>query len=169
MAEEGSYTWWRENYQTDLRYQGVCNVLTQIGVDCSQTEVDHFPPNISYSGSSYTWLSYGNRPAFPLPKYLHRFHRGDGGMGGHISTTGSTSVAKYWSGELRGYMRDDDYYGAMRQDIIDKQNVALSATGNRHFFDPILFPAICLARKLGLISHGELYEILVNQMNSYGL
>ncbi len=163
MPNEGSYDWWRANYATDARYLKVASVLT--GVDCSQVEVDHFPPNASYTGTLYdSRVSYGGRPAFPLPKYLHRYKKGDGGMGGHASTTGSTFVQVGWTGELTMLMAAGKYFEAMRQDIFDKQNVAYYASGNRHLFDELMAPAVKLAVHLGLITETEGYSLLFSAM-----
>ena len=165
MANPGSYTWWRDNYLTDPGFQAVCTILAANGVDCTQVEVDHFPPNASYTGSAFDgMLPYGARPAFPLPKYIHRFHSGGGGMGGHASTTGSTSVSAFWTGEVRARMQAGDYWGAMKYDIIDKKNLALFYTNgrDRNLFDGILRPAVELARALGLVSDTQYYDLLMD-------
>lgn len=163
---KGSYDWWRANYATDPDYLAVSNVLTPLGVDCTHVEVDHFPPNAAYTGTTYERkLSYGARPAFPLPKYLHRFHRGGGGMGYHASTTGRTFVQAGWTGELKGHMSGGGFYDAMRQDIVDKQNVAFAACGNRHLFDKLMRPGVELAVVRGLLSQSEAYAIIFGQMN----
>jgi hypothetical protein len=163
MPVKGSYQWWRENYASDAEFQRVCGVLKLFGVDCSQVEVDHFPPNASYTGTTYDRiLAYGARPAFPLPKYLHRFHRGEGGMGGHITTTGSTDVAKSWTPQLRAQMAAGDFHGAMKQDIVDKQNVALATTAgqDRNLFNGLLRPGVDLAYSQGLINEAQYYDLL---------
>lgn len=168
MAVEGSYDWWRANYESDERYIAVCKVLTGRGIDCSETEVDHFPPNKSYEGTSYEHVTYGQRPAFPLPKYLHRYHKGGGGMGGHVSTTGTTFVAQAWTPQLGAKMEAGNFYGAMKQDIIDKQNVALGASGDRNLFNAILQPAVLLAHNGGLITAGEYLDICWNDFQGLG-
>ena len=163
MAIEGSYQWWRENYSTNNEFQRVCGVLASHGVDCSAVEVDHFPPNAAYSGSAFDRrLPYAARPSFPLPKYLHRFHTGGGGMGGHASTTGSTFVAKGWTPQLKAKMTAGNFYGAMKQDIIDKKNVALHATNSadRNLFNHLMVPAVQLVHSLGMISEAEFYDLL---------
>jgi hypothetical protein len=170
MSWPGSYQWWRENYATDPGFQAVCTVLTSNGVDCSQVEVDHFPPNASYTGSAYdTMLPYGARPAFPLPKYVHRFHSGGGGMGGHASTTGSTFVSAVWTGEVRNMMQAGNFYGAMKYDIIDKKNLALFYTNgqNRNLFNGVLRPAVDLARSVALIDDAQYYDLL-NDLGAWG-
>jgi hypothetical protein len=166
----GSYQWWRDNYTTDAEFQRVCGVLKGYGVDCSAVEVDHFPPNASYAGSTYDkQLPYAARPAFPVPKYLHRFHSGDGGMGGHVSSTGSTFVAKTWTPQLGAKMSSGNFYSAMKQDIVDKQNVALGATNgqDRKLFNKLLAPAVELVQKLGMISDAEYYDLL-NDLGVFG-
>jgi len=161
MAKEGSYDWWRANYATNTEYLNVAGILTKLGVDCTAVEVDHFPPNASYKGTFYDGkASYGARPAFPLPKYLHRYKKGNGGFGGHASTTGSTFVQVGWTGELSGLMAGGDYYGAMGKDIIDKQNVAFCAAGDRHLFDGLMIPAVNLAKTLGFISESQVYQLV---------
>lgn len=165
MPMKGSYDWWRQNWASDAEYAKVAQVLTKRGVDCTQVEVDHFPPNAAYTGTMYaSQLSYGARPAFPLPKYLHRYHKGGGGMGYHASSTGRTFVQSGWTSQLKGQMSSGSYYGAMRQDIVDKQNVALAACGDRHLFDGLMKPAVELAMIKGLISKAEAYEIVINQL-----
>ena len=168
MAAEGSYDWWRANYATDARYIAICQVLQIKGVDCSETEVDHFPPNKSYEGTGFTHVTYGQRPAFPLPKYLHRFHKGDGGMGGHVSTTGTTSVAKGWTPQLGAKMSLGNFYGAMKQDLIDKKNVAFCASGDRNLFNAILQPSVFLAHNGGLITAEEYLDICWNDFQGLG-
>jgi hypothetical protein len=163
MAIEGSYQWWRENYRTNIEFERVCVALEQFGVDVSETEIDHFPPNAAYTGSGYDKkLPYAARPSFPLPKYLHRFHTGGGGMGGHASTTGSTFVAKGWTPQLQSQMSAGNFYGAMKQDIIDKKNVALSATlgRDRNLFNKLMVPAIHLVYNNGMINEAEYYDLL---------
>lgn len=175
MHKEGSYNWWRANYSTDERYFSICQILKSRGINCRDTEIDHFPPNKSYEGTAYaTKLLYGARPAFPLPKFLHRFHRGEGGMGGHVSTTGTTFVAKGWEGvkgwtpQLSDQMAKNNFYGAMKQDIIDKQNVALSRAGNRNLFNPVLQPAVKLAFDEKLINYEQYLDICWNYFNGLG-
>lgn len=164
MAMKGSYAWWRANYATDPSYAAVAAVLTPLGIDCKEVEVDHFPPNAAYSGTKYDQsLKETKRPAFPLPKYLHRYHRGDGGMGYHASTTGRTFVQSGWTGELKGHMSVGNFYAAMRQDIIDKQNVAYCVCEDRHLFDVLMRPAVDLALFHGLISSLEAHQIYVDQ------
>ena len=163
MALEGSYQWWRENYATNDEFKHVCGVLTQFGIDCSQVEIDHFPPNAAYIGSAFNRrLAYPARPSLPLPKYLHRYHAGGGGMGGHASTTGSTFVAKRWTPELRTQMVAGNFHGAMKQDIIDKKNIALSATDgqNRKLFDKLMLPAVHMVHSLGMIDEAQYYDLL---------
>lgn len=170
MAIEGSYLWWRENYTRDPEFQRVCGVLANYGVDCSAVEVDHFPPNASYTGTAFDrMLAYGARPAFPLPKYLHRFHTGGGGMGGHASTTGSTFVAKVWTPQLKAKMASGDFHGAMKQDIIDKKNVALGATmgKDRALFNRLMKPAVDLAYRQGLFAETAYYDLL-NDLGEWG-
>lgn len=169
MPLRGSYQWWRDNYPTDADFQRICGVLKNYGVDCSEVEVDHFPPNAAYTGAVGQQLTYASRPAFPLPKYLHRFHRGGGGMGGHASTTGSTFVSAGWTGQLRASISAGSFHGAMKQDIIDKRNVALHATHgrDRRLFDPILLPAVDLVHQLGFIDEAELYD-LYNDLGAWG-
>ena len=168
MPHRGSYDWWRANYATDPDYLAVSAVLAPMGVDCTQVEVDHFPPNAAYTGTSYEHrASYGARPAFPLPKFLHRWQgRGQGGMGGHASTTGSTFVQRGWTTDLRTSMSANNYYAAMNQDIIDKQNVALHVCGNRHLFDTLMRPAVELAVQYGFITQTEAYDIYVNRFGN---
>lgn len=164
MAKKGSYTWWRANYSTDADYLAVAAVLAPLGYNCDQVEVDHFPPNASYSGAFAEQLTYGNRPAFPLPKYLHRYRKGDGGMGGHASSTGSTAVQKGWTSQLSAHMASGSFYGAMRDDIIDKQNVAEVACRDRNLFNKLLKPAVTLAFEDGLLSGDEYYHIMMNYL-----
>ena len=168
MAIEGSYDWWRANYASDARYIAVCQVLQNRDVDCSETEVDHFPPNKSYEGTTFANITYGQRPAFPVPKYLHRFHKGGGGMGGHVSTTGSTFVSNGWTPMLSKKMALGNFFGAMNADLIDKQNVAFCASGNRNLFDPILQPAVYLAHSGGLIKAEEYLHICWNFFRGLG-
>jgi hypothetical protein len=170
MAIEGSYQWWRENYTTNTEFQRVCGVLKGHGVDCTEVEIDHFPPNAAYTGSSFDkQLPYAARPSLPLPKFLHRFHSGGGGMGGHASTTGSTFVAKRWTPELKTQMVAGNFHGAMKQDIIDKKNVALSATygADRKLFNALMLPAVQLVHKLDMISEAEFYDLL-NDLGVFG-
>jgi len=169
MANPGSYQWWRDNYSGDPGFQAVCTALTANGVDCTEVEVDHFPPNASYAGSPYDGLPYGARPAFPLPKYVHRFHSGGGGMGGHASTTGSTFVSAQWTAEVRQQMQAGNFYGAMKYEIIDKKNLALFYTNgtDRNFFNGILRPAVDLARSLALIDDTQYYDLL-NDLGAWG-
>lgn len=170
MASQGSYTWWRENFKTNADFISTCNELGKYGVDCSNVEVDHFPPNAAYSGTQFeNSLSYDDRPAFPLPKYLHRFKKGGGGMGGHASTTGLTYVSKIWTPQLKSHMNAGDFFGAMKQDIIDKKNVALFATDgrNRHLFDKLMVPGVKLVYELDMISETQYYDIL-NQLSYWG-
>lgn len=170
MAIEGSYQWWRENYTSDAEFQRVCGILERYGVDCSAVEIDHFPPNASYTGTRYDgMLTYAARPAFPLPKYLHRFRTGGGGMGGHASTTGKTFVSKGWTPQLSAKMAADDFHGAMKQDIIDKKNVALGATmgRDRNLFNRLMQPAVELAYRQGLFGETEYYDLL-NDLGAWG-
>jgi len=168
VANAGSYQWWRDNYRSDPGFQSVCAVLEANGVDCSAVEIDHFPPNASYSGP-YNALPYAARPAFPLPKFVHRFHSGGGGMGGHASTTGSTFVSARWTGEIRARMQAGDFYGAMKYDIIDKKNLALFYTNgtNRNLFNGILRPAVELAHELGFVDETQYYDLL-NDLGAWG-
>lgn len=170
MAIEGSYQWWRSNYRSDAEFLRVRRVLEGFGIDCSEVEIDHIPPNASYTGTRYArMLTYAARPAFPLPKYLHRFHSGGGGMGGHASTTGSTFVAKVWTPQLKAKMAAGDFHGAMKQDIIDKQNVALGATmgKNRTLFNKLMQPAATLAFKQGILGETHYYDLL-NDLGAWG-
>ena len=164
MAKKGSYTWWRANFATDPDYAAVATVLVPLGYNCALVEVDHFPPNASYPAGLASQISYGARPAFPLPKYLHRYRKGGGGMGGHASSTGSTAVQKFWTGQLTAQMAAGNVYGAMRDDIIDKQNVAFVACGDRNLFNNLMKPAVNLALELGLLSHNEYYHIVMNYL-----
>ena len=163
MANEGTYQWWMQNYRSNGDFQRVCNVLQGYGVDCSQVEIDHFPPNAAYTGTQYDrMLPYASRPSVPLPKYLHRFHGGGGGMGGHASTTGSTFVAKVWTPELKAKMTAGDFHGAMKQDIIDKRNVALFATQgrDRNLFNVLMIPAVKFVYERGMIDETQYYDLL---------
>lgn len=170
MAKDGSYQWWRDNYASHPEYQRVCGILKGYGVDCAATEVDHFPPNAAYTGTAYdNLLPYAARPSLPLPKYLHRFHTGGGGMGGHVSTTGSTFVAQGWTPQLRTQMASGNFHGAMKQDIIDKKNVALCATQgkDRNLFNGLMLPAVQLVRELGMIGDAEYFDLL-NDLGAFG-
>ena len=169
MANEGSYQWWRDNYSSNPGFQAVCSVLTDAGVNCSAVEIDHFPPNAAYTGSPFNRLPFNARPAFPLPKYIHRFHAGGGGMGGHASTTGSTFVSARWTGEIRNMMQAGNFHGAMKYDIIDKKNLALFYTNgtNRNLFNGILKPAVDLARELTLVNETQYYDLL-NDLGVWG-
>jgi hypothetical protein len=163
MALEGSYQWWRENYSSNDEFQRVCGVLAQYGIDCSAVEVDHFPPNAAYTGTPYAQrLAIPARPSLPLPKYLHRYFAGGGGMGGHASTTGSTFVSKVWTPQLRARMTGGDFHGAMKQDIIDKKNLALHATDgqDRKLFDKLMLPAVHMVHSLGMIDEAQYYDLL---------
>jgi hypothetical protein len=169
MSIEGSYKWWRENYASNAEFQRVCRVLEGYSVDCSAVEIDHFPPNAAYAGSPYDRkLTYAARPSLPLPKYLHRFRTGGGGMGGHASTTGSTFVAKVWTPQLQSQMTSSNFHGAMKQDIIDKKNLALSATygKDRNLFNNLMIPAVSLVVRVGILSEGECYDLL-NDLGAY--
>lgn len=170
MAIEGSYLWWRENYKTNAEFQRVSQILQGFGVDCSAVEIDHFPPNAAYTGSPFDKrLPYAARPSFPLAKYLHRYHTGGGGMGGHASTTGSTFVSKGWTPELKAQMVAGNFYGAMKQDIIDKRNVALVATNStdRNLFNKLMVPAVQLVFKLDMVTETEYYDLL-NDLGHFG-
>jgi hypothetical protein len=170
MAIEGSYQWWRDNYLTHAEFQRVRGVLSGYGIDCSVVEIDHFPPNAAYSGSAFDKrLPYNARPSLPLPKYLHRYHAGGGGMGGHASTTGSTFVAKRWTPELRAKMAAGNFHGAMKQDIIDKKNLALYATDgqDRKLFNILMLPAVQLVHGFGMITEMEYYDLL-NDLGYFG-
>ena len=163
MPNKGSYQWWRDNYRTDAEWARVSGVLTAHGVDCKSVEIDHFPPNASYTGSRFDrMLAYGARPAAPLPKYVHRYHSGGGGMGGHASTTGKTFVSTRWTGELRAQMAAGNFYGAMKQDIVDKKNLALYWAQDRELLNGLLVPAVQLAHEEALISETELYDLLLD-------
>jgi hypothetical protein len=85
-------------------------------------------------------------------------------MGGHASTTGSTSVSAMWTGEVRTRMQAGDYYGAMKYDIIDKKNLALFYTNgrDRNWFNGILRPAVELARELTLVDETQYYDLLMD-------
>jgi hypothetical protein len=173
MAEPGSYNWWRANYKTDDDFRKVAKVLTVAGVDCTEVDVDHFPPNSAYTGTQYeNMLNYGARPAFPLPKVLHRFAKGDGGMGGHVSTTGNTAVSQGWTPMLREAMSAGNFYEAMKKDVIDKQNVALSAGAtknfaphNRRLFNLLMMPAVDLALRKGMITQSQYYDLRLNYLS----
>lgn len=167
MPREGCYQWWRDHFSGHPEYQRICAILQKLGFDTSQTEVDHFPPNIAYRGTSFeTQLAEGARPAFPIPKYLHRYHRGEADMGGHASTTGSGGVARQWSGQIRTHMQGGNFYAAMKQDIIDKQNIALFATQglDRNLFNGLLRQGVRLAFDLGMITEQEYWDLMLNHL-----
>ena len=90
-------------------------------------------------------------------------------MGGHASTTGSTFVSKGWTPQLKAQMAEGNFHGAMKQDIIDKKNVALSATNgqNRNLFNNLMVPAVQLVHSLGMISEIEYYDLL-NDLGFFG-
>ena len=71
-----------------------------------------------------------------------------------------------WSGQLRGQMLAGDFYGAMKQDIIDKQNVALFATEgkNRSLFNNLLKVGVQLARELGMIAEEQYWDLMLNHL-----
>jgi|GEM_PF-4781011 len=130
-------------------------------------QVDHFPPNAAYTGSAYAAIAPAHRPAFPIRnREGHRPAKGEQyGYGGHVSTTNSSFVQKGFTPALKSSMQGNDYYSAMRQDIIDKSNVALANYGNRGNFNELLTPAINLALQYGWITpeqHAELIGLLAH-------
>jgi hypothetical protein len=90
-------------------------------------------------------------------------------MGGHASTTGSTFVAKGWTPQLQSPMVAGNFHGAMKQDIIDKRNVALHATNglDRNLFNNLMVPAVQLVHTLGMVGDGEFYDLL-NDLGYFG-
>tara|TARA_R110001599_G_scaffold253766_1_gene454093 strand:+ start:28503 stop:29408 length:906 start_codon:yes stop_codon:yes gene_type:complete len=142
----GSYGYWRKMARAD-------------------EQVDHFPPNAAYSGSAYAPTAAAHRPAFPIRnREGHRPAQGEQyGYGGHVSTTNSSFVQKGFTPDLTANMQAGDYYSAMRQDIIDKSNVALANYQNRSGFNALLTPGINLALQYGWITpeqHAELIGLL---------
>jgi hypothetical protein len=83
-------------------------------------------------------------------------------MGGHVTSTGSTFVAKTWTPQLGAKTSSGNFYAAMKQDIVDKQNVALSATSAKDPkpFNKLLVPAVGLVHSLRMVSDAEYYDLL---------
>jgi len=127
-----------------------------------EEQVDHFPPNAAYKGTKYESASYGDRPAFPIRnREGHRPAQGEQyGYGGHVSTTNSTFVQKGFTPQLNEHMKNDDFYGAMRLDLIDKSNVALSQYRSRAAFNDLLKPGITKAYENKWIDEGEYFKLL---------
>jgi RHS repeat-associated protein len=136
----------------------------------SKFESDHFPPNAAYAGTRYAVASsYGNRPAFPLEKEFHQFTKGTGGFGGHASSTGSTLVSSGANGytqQLRGMMRNGDYYGAMKMDIIDKQNVGRMRLNDSTAFNSRMRPGVTNAFNRGWLTETQFYDLMFNYLGS---
>jgi RHS repeat-associated protein len=131
---------------------------------------DHFPPVAAYRGTQYAAGSTPyNRPAFPLETEFHQFTQGTGGFGGHASSTGSTLVSSGANGytqQLRGMMRNGDYYGAMKMDIIDKQNVGRMRLNDSTAFNSRMRPGVTNAFERGWITETQFYDLMFNYLGS---
>lgn len=146
---KGSYGHWRKKYKGNKKYQ-----------------VDHFPPVAAYKGTKYEKLAnYYRRPAFPLRTKLHQFTKGRGGFGGHASTTGRTYVSKGFTGRLNQLMKQGNFYEAMKLDLIDKQNLALIAHGDRHSYDRRLHRGVKLALKNKWITPSQYFDLRFNHLD----
>ena len=177
---EGSYGWWRKNYATNPEYQKILGVLGTFGYDVSETEVDHFPPDSTYA-SFYKDVPYDRKPAFPLIKPLHQPSKGQSYGGGYATSSKSSGLAKTYRkslgealskddgtlGDVKAYFAADTsgFFGAMKQDLIDKKNLAFHATSKggstqRNLFNPVLRPAVMLAFRLQLVSETECLALL---------
>jgi hypothetical protein len=128
----------------------------------SDEQVDHFPPNASYKGTQYANVPYSHRPAFPIRnREGHRPAEGEEyGYGGHVSTTNSTFVQKGYTPDLNKMMKTGDFFGAMKQELIDKSNVALYQYGDRSVFNELLKPAIKLSYEYGWITQYGYFYLL---------
>ncbi len=164
---QGSYGWWRANYATDTEYQRVCSVLKSYGWDVSRTEIDHFPPDSTYSGP-FSHVEYAMKPAFPLIVPLHQPSSGHSYSGGYATSSKSSNLAKEYRSILSSDMQAGDFFAAMRQDLIDKMNLALHATtsnkggmaSQRGLFNALLRPAVMLAWQQGWITQRQCEELL---------
>ncbi len=168
----GSYGWWKANYATDQDYADVCKLLAALGWDTSKTEIDHFPPDSTYSGP-YAHVAYAMKPAFPLIVPLHQPKSGESYGGGYATSSKSSNIAKGYRSGLSGSMSGGDFFSAMKQDLADKMNLSLHATssnksgtaGTRMLFNNLLRPAVVLAYQNGWITElqgQELLSILYN-------
>ena len=59
-------------------------------------------------------------------------------------------------------MQAGDFHGAMKQDLIDKRNLALHATDgqNRKLFDNLMLPAVHMVHNLAMITEDQYYDLL---------
>lgn len=163
----GSYGWWKANYATDPEYQKVLGALASMGWDVSVTEIDHFPPDSTYGGA-LAHVPYEMKPAFPLIYPLHQPSSGRSYSGGYATSSKSSHLAKEYRSILGGSIGGGDFFTAMRQDLVDKINLAYHATsswtssmsGQRHLFDNLLRPAVMLAWQNGWVTQQQAEELL---------
>ncbi len=86
-------------------------------------EADHTPPKSTYAGTPYAGTSEGDMPAVSVGYDVHR--DGQGGAGGGVSTTGSSTVVRRFRNEaIHDRMRAHDFEGAMIASFNDQRNAA---------------------------------------------
>ncbi len=86
-------------------------------------------------------------------------------MGGVASSTGSGAVAQAWNGGLQNLMQRGEYASAMAKDIIDKQNIAFQAHGDRHAFDAELARGVQFALDQGLLNDDQAAAIFFERFD----
>lgn len=138
-----------------------------------QMQADHIPPNSAYKGTRYELESkYEDRPAFPLEARYHQFTKGNGGWGGHASSSSCSIVSMGFSGvegynsRLRKLLLDGKFYEAFKMDLIDKKNLARMHFDDPNHFNERLIPAASNAHKRGWLSDDEYYDILFNYLDT---
>ncbi len=86
------------------------------------TEWEHPVPGKSYRDAGLG-KSYKSAPVLQIPKSMHR--GGVSGIGGGISSTGSSHSAKQWSSGMGRQLKSGDFGGVIWKGVIDGMNAAL--------------------------------------------